>query len=273
MQRLLTAALGVPLALLAVFKLPAWGFFLVTATLLTGASWEFARLARALAPAAPWPALPLAVPPAAAALWLSLAGTLPASGLAPLLLGAIAAIGVGTLVLLARTPEKEALIAIGALSFALPYFAVPIAALVRIQQIDPWIFFLLLAIVWLGDSAAYYLGTRFGRHKLAPRVSPHKSWEGAIAGFATSVAATAVWSLWRLDRLALPLLLVGAATAVAAQLGDLVQSLLKRGAGVKDSGGLLPGHGGLWDRTDAMLFAAPAFLLLLRWSGHGGAPR
>jgi hypothetical protein len=105
-------------------------------------------------------------------------------------------------------------------------------------------------------------------HKLAPAVSPNKSWEGAIAGLATSLAATAIWSQLRLGHVDAVLLAIGGATAVASQLGDLVESLLKRGFGVKDSGALLPGHGGFWDRMDAMLFAAPTLLLLLRLAEH-----
>jgi len=114
--------------------------------------------------------------------------------------------------------------------------------------------------------------TRFGRHRLAPVVSPRKSWEGAIAGFATSLVAVVVWSDWRLGRIDLALVAIGGATAVAAQLGDLVESLLKRGAGVKDSGDLLPGHGGVWDRMDAMLFAAPVLLVLLWLAGLEANP-
>jgi phosphatidate cytidylyltransferase len=263
MKRLLTAAIGVPLALAAIFGLPGWGFFLVAAPLLTGASWEFSRLARTAAPRAPWWALPVLVPLAAAGLAWGLSPGAHVDGFHALVFGALAAIGVGSLVLLSRTPVEQALASTGALAFAVPYFAVPIAALYRLQRHDPWVLFLLLAIVWLGDTAAYYVGSRWGRRRLAPVVSPKKSWEGAIAGFVISVASTAAWSLWRLDRLDLALLVVGAATAVAGQLGDLVESMIKRGARVKDSGDLLPGHGGLYDRLDAMLFAAPVMLVLL----------
>jgi phosphatidate cytidylyltransferase len=96
---------------------------------------------------------------------------------------------------------------------------------------------------------------------MAPSISPKKSWEGSVAGFATAVLAAAVWSVWRLGSLDGALVGVAACTAVAAQLGDLVESMIKRGAGVKDSGHLLPGHGGMFDRLDAMLFAAPVLLL------------
>jgi phosphatidate cytidylyltransferase len=268
MKRLLTAAVLVPLALAAVFGLPGWGFLLVAAVPITAAAVEFARLARTAAPRAPWALLPVAVPLAAAALARAIAPGVEADGFATLALGAALALALSSAVLLAGTPPAQALAAAGGFAFGVPYFAVPIAALYGIQRDDPWLLFLLLALVWLGDSAAFYFGTAWGRHKLAPAVSPNKSWEGALAGLATSLAATAVWSAVRQGTIDSRLLAIGGATAVASQLGDLVQSLLKRGFGVKDSGALLPGHGGFWDRMDAMLFAAPVFLLLLRWSGH-----
>jgi phosphatidate cytidylyltransferase len=271
MKRLLTAAVGVPLALAAIFRLPGWAFFLVTAALLTGAAWEFSRLARPAAPRAPWGAVPILVPVAAAGLALGLRNGARVDGFHALGLGALAAIGVGVIVLAARTPIEQALPALGGLSFAVPYFAVPIAALYRLQQHDPWVLFLLLAIVWLGDTAAYYVGTTWGRHRLAPVVSPKKSWEGAVAGLGVSLVATVIWGAWRLGEIGPELIAIGLVTAVASQLGDLVESLVKRSAGVKDSGDLLPGHGGLLDRMDAMLFAAPVLLLMLRWLGWEGA--
>jgi len=267
MKRLLTAAVGVPLALLAVFRLPAWGFGLVCAALMTGAAVEFARLARQRVPGAPWAALPWLVPLASVGLAWGLTPGVTIDGFWPLAFGVATAAGLGALVLLARTPVEDAFAGIGGLAFAVPYFAVPVAALYRLQLHDPWLLFLLLAIVWLGDTAAFYFGTRFGRHRLAPVVSPKKSWEGAVAGFAISLLSVVVWCWWRRGALDGRLLAVGAVTAVASQLGDLVESLLKRGAGVKDSGGLLPGHGGIWDRMDAMLFAAPVMLLLLWLAG------
>jgi len=91
-------------------------------------------------------------------------------------------------------------------------------------------------------------------------VSPKKSWEGAAASFAMALAAAGVWCWFRLHRIDPGILAVSAFTAVAAQIGDLVESLIKRGTGVKDSGTVLPGHGGMLDRLDAMLFAAPILL-------------
>ena len=123
------------------------------------------------------------------------------------------------------------------------------------------------------SSASKAVGSAWGRHKMAPLVSPNKSWEGAIAGFLTGIVATVLWSWWRLGEVRAPLLLVAAATGIAAQLGDLFESLLKRGVNVKDSGSLIPGHGGFFDRMDAMLFAGPVMLAGLWLIAHDGVGR
>jgi phosphatidate cytidylyltransferase len=181
-------------------------------------------------------------------------------------------VGIGTLVLLSRTPFAEAPAAFGAFAFGIPYLGLPVASLCQLQRQDPWLVFLLLAIVWLGDTAAYWVGSLWGRRRLAPRVSPKKTWEGAAAGFAVGLASTVVWSLAHLSRVDGRILAVGAATAVAAQLGDLVESIFKRGVHIKDSGHILPGHGGVLDRADALLFAAPVLWVGLVATGFP-APR
>jgi phosphatidate cytidylyltransferase len=272
MQRLLTAAVATPLALLALFYLPPAGWFVLIALFLEVAAWEYLVIVRAQAPRAPLKALLLFVPLAALAMSAAMipnAGVLDAETYL-LIAATLISIGLGALVLFSRTPLEEAIPALGILGFGIPYFAVPIASLYALKRLDPWLVFLLMAIVWLGDTAAYYVGSKIGRHKLAPVISPKKSWEGAAAGFAASVIAAGVWSVCRLDRLDLALLGVAALTALAAQVGDLVESMIKRGAGVKDSGHVLPGHGGVLDRMDAMLFAAPVLLIgfwLLRIEG------
>jgi phosphatidate cytidylyltransferase len=263
MQRLLTAAVTMPLALAAVFYLPSVWFFILSAIVLGWAAAEFVRMARVWAPGAPIEALPVLV--VLSAVFLADLVPLQRGGLAPeleLYTGALlASVGVGTLVLLAKTPLPEVFPALGAFAFGVPYFALPIASLYRVHRLDPWLLFLLLAIVWLGDTAAYYVGSRLGRNKLAATVSPNKTWEGAAAGFATGLVVTVAWSLWRWGEVDGRLVLVGAATAVAAQIGDLVESMIKRGAGLKDSGDLLPGHGGVLDRMDALLFGSPVFFV------------
>lgn len=123
----------------------------------------------------------------------------------------------------------------------------------------------LFAIIWAGDSAAYYGGRALGRHPLAPGVSPKKTVEGAIAGLIASIAAGTAMGVWRLSTPSWPAMAaVCAATAIAGQIGDLAESALKRSAGVKDSSSILPGHGGILDRLDSLLFAAPVFFWLLK---------
>jgi phosphatidate cytidylyltransferase len=117
----------------------------------------------------------------------------------------------------------------------------------------------LMGTIWAGDAAAYYGGRAFGRHKLAPIVSPNKTIEGAIAGLAGSILAGIILGSWLLQRQISFLVVASLAAAVAGQLGDLVESALKRSAGVKDSSSLLPGHGGMLDRLDSLMFAAPVF--------------
>jgi phosphatidate cytidylyltransferase len=126
-----------------------------------------------------------------------------------------------------------------------------------------WLFFA-LSLNWVGDIAALYVGRALGRHKLAPRVSPAKSWEGAAASTVASVVYGAIYFPRLLPSVPLVEALGLAAIAnIAGQLGDLCESALKRGAGVKDSGTLLPGHGGWLDRLDSSLFALPVVYFIV----------
>jgi phosphatidate cytidylyltransferase len=118
--------------------------------------------------------------------------------------------------------------------------------------------------IWLCDTAAYQAGMMLGKHKLFPRVSPAKSWEGAVAGFIAGVGTMLLARMWFLPFLSIvDSLVLGIITGGAGQLGDLVESLFKRDAGVKDSSGLLPGHGGVLDRFDSLLFASPLVYLYI----------
>jgi phosphatidate cytidylyltransferase len=129
---------------------------------------------------------------------------------------------------------------------------------IGLHSINPhWLFFG-LAVSWIGDSAAYLAGSLAGRHKLAPTISPHKTWEGAVASVLASVLFGGLYlgyflpGVPRAEALAL-----AAAANIAGQFGDLCESAVKRGAGIKDSGAMLPGHGGWLDRVDSTLFALP----------------
>jgi phosphatidate cytidylyltransferase len=122
----------------------------------------------------------------------------------------------------------------------------------------------MLATIWICDSAAFFLGTAFGKHKLFPRVSPNKTWEGAIAGFVfavlTMIASKVIildFLIWR------DVIVIGIIIGVLGQIGDLMESLIKRDTGVKDSSGIIPGHGGVFDRFDSFFFSAPFVYLYL----------
>ncbi len=188
-----------------------------------------------------------------------------------------------------RVELSTAYPAAAAAVFAFTYIALPLGMLVQLRQQWAGAFYLLylLLIVWAGDTFAYFVGKAIGRHLMSPRISPKKTWEGAAASVVASVIVG--WLLFaHAQQISLAFLHVGliqradglygaeipamstvvALTIllnVAAQLGDLVESLIKRGAGVKDSGAILPGHGGMLDRVDALLFAAPVLWFYAAW--------
>jgi len=150
-------------------------------------------------------------------------------------------------------------------------------ALVELQARSPWLVLAAMAIVWIADTAAYFTGRAFGRRKLAPKVSPGKSWEGvygalaAVALYALALVplAGAAGFLGRVDAIAIALwIALVLALAALSVIGDLFESLLKRQAGVKDSGRILPGHGGILDRTDALLAAMPPAALAATFFLH-----
>ncbi|GAM11397.1 phosphatidate cytidylyltransferase [Geobacter sp. OR-1] len=131
--------------------------------------------------------------------------------------------------------------------------------LLRSEPFGPFWILLMMLIVMAGDSAAYYIGSAFGRNKLYPAVSPNKSIEGAVGGLAGSVAGAFIAKFSFFPQLgAVDCIAAAVALGILGQLGDLFESLLKRSCGVKDSGAIIPGHGGMLDRLDSILFAAPA---------------
>src|SRR5690349_5868884 len=173
-------------------------------------------------------------------------------------------------------------------TFAVVYIALPMASLVALREQWRGGFFLLylLLLVWAGDIFAYFVGKPFGRHRMSPRVSPNKTWEGALASVLASVGvgiamfhyavpiSSALLKTHLIERKdgifspessLMPVILLSIILNTAAQFGDLVESLIKRGAGMKDSGAILPGHGGMFDRIDALLFAAPVLWAWAAW--------
>jgi phosphatidate cytidylyltransferase len=188
-----------------------------------------------------------------------------------------------------RTELASGYPAAAASVFAFTYIAVPMALLVQIRQQPAGAILVIytLLVVWAGDIFAYFVGKAIGRHRMSPEISPKKTWEGAVASVVASVVVGTLWfqhsagiSTWLLQAglierrdgmfgLQEPslgvIVALSAIVNIAAQLGDLVESLIKRGAGVKDSGAILPGHGGMLDRVDAMLFAVPVVWAWSAW--------
>ena len=144
--------------------------------------------------------------------------------------------------------------------------------LIRSLPAGKWYIFFLCAIVWVADSVAMYVGKSIGRHKMALSISPGKTWEGAAGGVIGGAATAIASGYFLVPQLTIwQRILLGVLLSIAAQISDLGESMLKRYTGVKDSGELIPGHGGLLDRIDSVLFAAPTLLYTLHFLQHGPA--
>jgi phosphatidate cytidylyltransferase len=291
MKRVLTAAVLIPLVLLAVFKAPLWLFSLVIAVVALLTIHEYLAMIAAYGiEPLPWMTYIMVL--------LVVGGVFVSND--PALLGyftwstwlfrcwtvlLLLSMAFGIPVVF-RQDLRMALPASAASAFGVLYIAAPLSLLIvmRHDEIQSFLVIFILLASWAGDTAAYYAGRAFGRHKLAPLVSPNKSWEGSIASVIATVLAAFVlfhyhaqissWFSGPKTSYWLPplhstatgaamvpwwqIILLGVVINVATQLGDLFESAIKRGAHVKDSGSLLPGHGGMLDRIDALLFAIPA---------------
>jgi phosphatidate cytidylyltransferase len=313
-KRVLTAAVLIPIVVLALFKAPLWLFTLLVFAVAVLAAQEYFAILKAQG------YRPFAAPGYIffalsfgtlywAAYYASLDYVDGAGGLALIvILGLLGGLALITLVAalifllggLRRDPLSSALPDASVTFMALPYLAYTLGLLVLLRAPANGALYVLylMLLVWCGDIAAYYVGRAVGKHKLAPRVSPGKSWEGAVASVLAAVIVGVVlmhflapisdffrsFHLLNTPRIvpqsssgeasdrSAPYWLVALfaiCVNVSAQLGDLVESALKRGAGVKDSGTLLPGHGGVLDRIDALLFALPVgFIFYLAGLGR-----
>jgi phosphatidate cytidylyltransferase len=168
-------------------------------------------------------------------------------------------LGVAIITLFTKRPLVETLPAAGISSSGLILVAFPLSYAVRLHgsgSQGPGALLFTLVIIWVGDTVAYFVGRAIGKHALAPHLSPKKTWEGTVASFAGSLLVAVAFARWL--TVPLPHLLGMAAVGnVAGQVGDLLESAYKRSAGIKDSGSLLPGHGGVLDRIDALILAIP----------------
>jgi phosphatidate cytidylyltransferase len=263
MKRVLTALALIPLVLLLVFLGPKWLVVTATAAVAMLASWEFMNMAERGG----------AFPPKAAVL-VAIAALFFGDLLLPD--ETLVILGILSLALLVYCtffkPVDQMMAAAATSIFCIFYcgFTLLSVPALREQSNGPSLVTFLLCAVWAGDIAALYVGKNLGRHKLAPSLSPNKSWEGSIGSVAGSLLVTGlllVLARWMQSHdwavLSFPeenwfWLSLAVLVNVAAQVGDLAESALKRSVGVKDSGSLLPGHGGVLDRIDALLLAAPA---------------
>jgi phosphatidate cytidylyltransferase len=272
MTRVLSGAVLIAVAVSVVWFAPPWLFFATAELLLLLAFIEYARLADACG-------FPVPRIPAAAATMLSAVGvssTFWVNGsvvgtavfLDVIVMSAFVLLGSIALVSLpGGRIDRDTLGRAGTATFPMLYLGLPIGALISLRaQRGREALFLLMLAVMVSDTAQYYAGRAFGRRLLAPAISPKKTIEGAIGGFLFGGALVGIVGAWWLPEVPTALRVALGATVVALGIaGDLFESMLKRSAGVKDSSSLIPGHGGVLDRIDALLFAAPVYYIVLKY--------
>ncbi|MFB3853242.1 MAG: phosphatidate cytidylyltransferase [Vicinamibacterales bacterium] len=259
MVRVLSAIVLLPAVFAAVWFLDTAGLLIVVEAILILAMLEYARLSAGLG--ADLPVVPATVAAGltcAAVAWPG--GPVEVAWMAGTL--ALASISVGW-----GRVASTTLTSVFSAAFAMAYVGLPLGCLVRIHRLDgPGAVLALLLTVAASDTAQYYTGRLLGRHKLSPAISPNKTVEGAIGGLTFgTLAMVLLGAWWRPEAGALGMAGLGLVAVSLGILGDLFESLLKRSAGVKDSSNLIPGHGGVLDRIDALLFAAPCYYLALTY--------
>ncbi|MFI5114490.1 MAG: phosphatidate cytidylyltransferase [Terriglobales bacterium] len=292
-KRIVTAVVLIPLVLLLVLKAPLYVLAIVAAAVVLAAVAEFLRLV------ARYGVQPLGQATYAFVALFFVFVIVVSTNRTPLvettaMMCGLALAAVAPFLFLTLAMRRRDLTsgypAAAASVFAFAYIAVPMALLVGLRQQAAGAIYVIytLLVVWAGDIFAFFIGKGLGRHRMSPEISPKKTWEGAVASILASVIVGTLWFqhapgisaallktglIERRDGIFSPqqlpplvtLIVLSAVVNLAAQLGDLAESLLKRGAGVKDSGSILPGHGGMLDRIDAMLFAVPVVWAYSAW--------
>jgi phosphatidate cytidylyltransferase len=263
--RVLSGAILLLIAIGVVWFASALLFLIVAEALLVLACIEYGSLARASGVA-----VPTVVSGAIAALTCASFARLAFGGYPRLPIDAVllsAMVTVGSLVLTRWRGGGDALASAAAALLPALYLGLPIGAMVSIRETrGREALFLLMLTVFVSDTAQYYSGRAFGRRPLAPRISPKKTIEGAVGGFVFGAAImVAIGSSWAPSVPAPLRALLGVTVVALGIAGDLFESMLKRSAGVKDSSALIPGHGGILDRIDALLFAAPVYYVVLSY--------
>ncbi|PWB80242.1 MAG: phosphatidate cytidylyltransferase [Candidatus Methylomirabilota bacterium] len=253
LKRILSAAILLPAFLLLVLYGTALHFFLLIAFAILIGLYEFYGMAKA----GGWhPLTPLGMGCGVALSCIEFFGA-PSPWLIAGVAGTIILLLIG---LLGGTDQKEALLRGAITLFGLIYVGglLSFPALLRSMELGRTYILYLVFVTWAGDTGAFYVGSTMGKRLLCPSISPRKTVEGSVGGLICSVVASGLARWWFWEGLgAIELVVMGVGLGVMGQLGDLCESMLKRSAGVKDTGVLIPGHGGLLDRVDSLLFTAP----------------
>jgi phosphatidate cytidylyltransferase len=269
MTRVLSGAVLIAIAVGVVWFAPSALFFLVAEALLVLAFVEYAKLAAACA--LPIPLVPSGIATVVASVgvtssfWIGDQVVANAIALDAALMSAFVVLA--ALSLVSWRGDRDALARAAASIFPALYLGLPIGAMVAVRTLrGREALFLLLLTVMVSDTAQYYTGRALGRRLLAPTISPKKTIEGAVGGFVFGGVLLAVVGAWWLPAIPVALrALLGVAVVALGIAGDLFESMIKRAAGVKDSSALIPGHGGVLDRIDALLFAAPVYYIVVKY--------
>ncbi len=285
LKRVITAAILIPLIVALVYLGPSWLVAVVAAAVGLLAIREFFKLTSQMGLRAFWLWTMICAALLFYSQWLSGIAVVQTLGsgteiisnegmgsyLTPGVVFLIFMLGTALIGTASRVALADVLPAIAASSAALLFIAWPFSYLVRLDgtlPAGPVLVLFALAVVWAGDTAAYFTGKSIGRIKMAPAISPKKTWEGAAGNIIGSLIVGFFFARWQNGNLA-AWLIAAALANIAGQIGDLVESAYKRGAGVKDSGAMLPGHGGMLDRIDSLIFAAPVVWLAAGWLVQG----
>jgi phosphatidate cytidylyltransferase len=263
--RVLSGAVLLALAIAVVWFAPASLFLLVAEVLLVLACREYVGLARASKLNVPAVLSTVAAAIACATLSQLAAGWPLSISLDVVLLASFLMMAFNELVV--WRSGADAVASVSAAALPLLYLGIPLGSMVAIRERrGAQVLFLMMLTVFVSDSAQYYTGRAFGRRPLAPAISPKKTIEGAVGGFIFGgLFFTAVGAWWLTTVPVAARVVIGVAIVIAGIAGDLFESMLKRSAGVKDSSALIPGHGGILDRIDALLFAAPLYYIVLKY--------
>ena len=261
-KRALTAAVGIPLFVWLVIGVPHWGFRLLVVALSAAAAWELMRMfERAGRPGY----APVGIVGTAA-----VTASFATPGITAIVFTFAVTVALSMPLWVDAAPSVEPL---AVTLLALTYIGWLLGHVLLLESLPDGarLVFVLVGTTWAGESAAYVVGSTIGRHALAPVISPRKTVEGALGQLVASVVAAGALGAWLMPQWPVATaILAGAVLGVVGQIGDLVESVIKRSLGAKDTGGLLPGHGGVLDRLDGLILNAPALFYYASWVGGRG---